>query len=126
MQLPEEALPAGRSPRPPLPSPSLLYCSLLLLFAVALKAKALKPVLQAASNLSSASNRPALLLALTLARHLLSLSLELRDLFDEESVEGAQLMVKLLGSYQADAEVQTAVAAVAEAAALKEEQNKER
>lgn len=98
--------------------------------AVAVKCKTFKPVFQACLTLSStasptasgAEGREGLLLALSLARQLLLMSLEIRDMFDD--VQGGVKTNEMLAAHKSDQEVQAAIAAFAEAASLKEEANK--
>lgn len=67
---------------------------------------------------------PSLLLSLSLARTLLLLSLDIRDMFDESEFKGGEMLAKLLEAHEDQDQILCAVALMAESAALKEELNK--
>jgi hypothetical protein len=94
-----------------------------MLLACAVLSSAATPAPGAAPD-SVAGQRGSFLLSLQLAVKLMGLSLENRDVFDQ--VDGGALVAKMMEVHAADAEVLCAVAAVAEMAALKVEQNKMR
>jgi hypothetical protein len=94
------------------------------------KSKSIYPVLAAVKALSPlALSSPGdhlrlFLVALTLARKLLLMSLDIRDAFDEPQVNGGELLSSLLIAHGAQDPALVLIASIAEAAALKEELNK--
>ena len=97
---------------------------------VAHKAKSSYPLVASVKSLSPlALSSPQthlqpFLLSLSLTRKLLLMTLDIRDAFDEEQVNGGQILASLLVAHRAQDSALVLIAGMAEAAALKEEINK--